>query len=241
MKALTAHDILALWDRAASLEAGPRALALITAAEPATAVHDLACLPVGRRDALLLDLYETLSAGGTLDALADCQECGECMEFTTTCAVLRTPEAGPEPRPVEVDGYVVTWRPVDSRDLQALPDDTDVAEQLLLDRCVSRAVGPDGEARGSALPDTVRQAVADAMAASDPQADVGVALTCPACGTLGEHPLDIAEMLWSRIRTRAHQLLVEVDTLARAYGWSEPEILALGEHRRAAYLALVAP
>jgi hypothetical protein len=33
--------------------------------------------------------------------------------------------------------------------------------------------------------------------------------------------------------------LHEVDLLARAYGWTEPEVLALSEARRAAYLRLV--
>jgi hypothetical protein len=34
-------------------------------------------------------------------------------------------------------------------------------------------------------------------------------------------------------------VLGDVHELARAYGWSEPEVLALSPWRRAAYLALV--
>ena len=34
-------------------------------------------------------------------------------------------------------------------------------------------------------------------------------------------------------------LLRDVDTLARAYGWTEEQVLALGDARRGAYLELV--
>ncbi len=37
----------------------------------------------------------------------------------------------------------------------------------------------------------------------------------------------------------AEQSLVEVDALARAYGWTEAEIMQLSPTRRAAYLQLV--
>jgi hypothetical protein len=37
---------------------------------------------------------------------------------------------------------------------------------------------------------------------------------------------------------RARALLAEVHSLARAYGWTEPEILALSPQRRAAYLEM---
>jgi len=40
------------------------------------------------------------------------------------------------------------------------------------------------------------------------------------------------------VRARAQRLLREVDALAHVYGWTESEVLALGERRRAAYLAL---
>jgi hypothetical protein len=45
--------------------------------------------------------------------------------------------------------------------------------------------------------------------------------------------------VWAELEAQAHRLLHEIDVLARAYGWSEPEVLALGERRRAAYVSLV--
>jgi hypothetical protein len=46
--------------------------------------------------------------------------------------------------------------------------------------------------------------------------------------------------VWTELRAHARRLLREVDVLARAYGWTEPDVLALDERRRAAYLELAA-
>jgi hypothetical protein len=46
-------------------------------------------------------------------------------------------------------------------------------------------------------------------------------------------------MLWMRLQLAAERLLLDVDALARAYGWSEAQVLALPPLRRAAYLQMV--
>ena len=68
------------------------------------------------------------------------------------------------------------------------------------------------------------------------------ASTCTAkpAATEAAAQLDAGELLWDEIDARARVLLGEVHLLARAYGWTESEILALGATRRAAYLAMVA-
>jgi hypothetical protein len=52
-------------------------------------------------------------------------------------------------------------------------------------------------------------------------------------------PLDVGEALWQKVRTAAEHLLLDIDTLARAYGWTEREVLRLSPLRRAAYLQMV--
>jgi hypothetical protein len=52
-------------------------------------------------------------------------------------------------------------------------------------------------------------------------------------------PFDAASFVFSEIRHRAHQLLLEVDALARAYGWREEDILRLPDARRELYVGLV--
>ena len=141
---------------------------------------------------------------------------------------------GAEPRPaapLELDGWVVVWRPLDSRDVAAAAEagDAAAAEHVLLARCVESARGPNGAVDGPALPPVVREALVRAMAEADPLAEVLVDLACPACETTFVADLDLGAFVWAELSARARRLLREVDVLARAYGWTEAEVLALGE------------
>jgi hypothetical protein len=89
------------------------------------------------------------------------------------------------------------------------------------------------------LPAELIEAVEAAMAQADPLAEVVVTLECPACAGAFDADLDLGSYVWAELDARARRLLLDVDILARAYGWTEPEVLALGEPRRAAYLRLV--
>ena len=89
------------------------------------------------------------------------------------------------------------------------------------------------------LPEALAAAVAERMAAADPQAAARVALRCPACAHEWEAPIDAGAFLWAELDAWARRTLHEVHVLASAYGWSEEAILALGPRRRV-YLELAA-
>jgi len=76
------------------------------------------------------------------------------------------------------------------------------------------------------------------MGDADPLAEVLVDVVCPACDTEFVADLDVGAFVWAEVHGRAQRLLHEVDVLARAYGWTETEVLALGDRRREAYLTL---
>ena len=80
-----------------------------------------------------------------------------------------------------------------------------------------------------ALPASVRMAIAKELAVIDPQAEILLDLSCPTCGNQWQGLFDIVSFLWAEIRARARRLLQEVDTLARAYGWAETDILGMSE------------
>lgn len=239
MAGLQATRALDLWERAQQLAPVERAVELAAAAEPRAPHDDVAALPLGRRDARLLALRDATSSP-LLDAVARCPACGERVEFALPAAQLL--EAQPAvPMALERDGYVVRWRPPDSRDAAAAAaaSDAAAAHALLLERCVLAAGGRDGEVAACELPAAIRAALEESIAAADPLAEVLVDLTCPACGGAFVANLDIAGFVWAELDRGARELLGEVDALARAYGWTEPEVLALSDRRRAAYLRLV--
>jgi hypothetical protein len=238
MPGLSAAATLDLWERTARLPAVDRAVALAVAAEPTFDVEAMAQLPVGRRDARLLRLRTEL-AGDTFDAIAACPACGEQVEFAAdarTLSALGTDRV--DAVPLELDGFRVAWRPPDSHDVVAAATASDAlqAEHVLLARCVMAVTGPSGELPAEALPDRVREAVSSAMAAADPLAEVLISLRCPACDSGFEAELDLAGFVWAEVNARAQRVLREVATLARAFGWTEDQTLALTDERRASYL-----
>lgn len=223
-------DLLDAWERAAPLDPTGRAVALLAAA--GSDVDAVAALPVGVRDARLLDVYASLF-GPKLEAVVACPACGERLELAFAVDQVR---AAP-PRTVEVlriDGYEVSVRPPDSRDLAAVAGlDPAAAETALLQRCVSGDVDN--------LPPSVVAAVEAAILDADPQADVRIALTCEPCGHRWSAALDIGAFVWARLAAWARRCALEVHALARAYGWREADILAMSPWRRGLYLELVSP
>lgn len=242
MRSLTAPELLGAWE-AGHPHAGPgRVLALLCAAFPDTAPEELARLPVGTRDALLLAVREG-TFGPRVVGLVRCPACGERVELAFEVADIRVTPESPPPQALEVvrAGYAVRFRLPDSRDLASLPGlDADRARQRLLGRCVLEA-NREGDAVSVAeLPGEVVLAVAEAMAQADPQARVELATACPACRHAWQPVFDIGEFFWREVDAWAQRTLHEVHVLARAYGWSEERILAMSPWKRQRYLEMAA-
>lgn len=110
----------------------------------------------------------------------------------------------------------------------------------LLARCLVSAVHDGVAVAAGDLPGPVQRRIADAVEAADPGADLALNVACPECGAATRAELDIASYLWTELDAWARDVLLDVHLLATAYGWSEPEILALSPLRRRYYLELCA-
>jgi hypothetical protein len=241
MNALTAQELLSVWERGQSQPPFQRALLLLAAACPAAAPESIARWPIGRRDAALLTLRDW-TFGRAIESVAACPACGEQLELRFDSDDIRA-----EPEAADRDGtvalhygdYDIVARLPNSGDLAALalarPPDP---RQALLERCIVQARCA-GESDDGALPPEVEAAVIERMAAADPQADVELALTCPACRHDWAAPFDIVGFFWSEIETWAAQMLREIHLIASAYSWRESDILALSPQRRRMYLELI--
>jgi hypothetical protein len=135
----------------------------------------------------------------------------------------------------------VDFRLPNSLDLLACTDapDEDTARQTLLARCLAGSAHEGDTNNSAALPAAVLDLVVAQMAATDPQADVQLALACPACGHTWQAVFDILAYLWSELHAWARRTLYDVHCLASAYGWREADILALSPWRRQFYLEAV--
>jgi hypothetical protein len=90
-----------------------------------------------------------------------------------------------------------------------------------------------------ALPAEVRDRIIAAVAEADPAADVRLLVPCVECGHRTRAAVDVAACLWAELDGWARGLLADVHVLASAYGWTEPDVLALSPTRRRYYLELV--
>jgi hypothetical protein len=77
------------------------------------------------------------------------------------------------------------------------------------------------------------------LAECDAGAEVLLDLVCPTCEHTQQLPFDIATFFYKEISWQAQNLMREVHSLARAYGWHEAEILSMSARRRQFYLEMV--
>ena len=203
----------------------------------------LAALSIGERDRRLLTLRQ-LTFGSQLASVANCTQCGETLEWTveTTDLVMQSPAEPPASLSVDVDDYRVRFRLPNTLDIAVLANanwaDAAAARQRLLENCILNAEQKGEDVLASALPVSVTTVIVKRMAEADPQADLQVDLSCPACGEEWRAQFDIESFFWNEMCLWAQRILSEVHRLARAYGWSETEILGLSPWRRQFYLSL---
>ncbi|MBR0774309.1 hypothetical protein JQ625_05635 [Bradyrhizobium diazoefficiens] len=223
------QDILALWDQAAGRPRRLRDDALFAAAGATPTAS------IGAGNAALLALRTRLF-GAAWRLRAACPACRTDCEFTADSAALAAglaPAASAAPpRIANGSGEVALRLPTlsDLEHLAAAPDSATATEWLLA-RCLGGMPSPAPD------PETLARIEAE-LERCDPGAVVAFALDCPDCGHGWQAVIDIAPALWAEVQAAAERSLLEVDALAREYGWSEAEVLALPQARRAAYLQL---
>ncbi|MPY61265.1 T4 family baseplate hub assembly chaperone [Streptomyces spongiae] len=235
-----AADLLATWEAGLAEAPAGRALLLHRTARPDLAAGALPALPVGAREADLFTLRRALF-GERMQVRLECGACGEDMEFDLDAGEFARSldRSGETVVQVRQDGWEVEFRLPGVADLSAAARDADPRAALLA-RCLVSAAR-DGAAVGAGdLPVPVQRRIAEAVEAADPGGDVTLNVACPECGQATRAELDIASYLWTELDAWARDVLLDVHLLATAYGWSEPEILALSPLRRRYYLELCA-
>ncbi len=242
MTTLSADRLLSLWETGASLTPLRRCLLLLSSAWPEKSYEQWAETAIGQRDEALLTLRELLF-GRHLEATAQCPVCHESLELAFETGEIRVKgAAASQEGQVETNGYLVKFRTPTSADLIAATEiegGNSSSKALLLQRCILSAQHGDQAIEAQQLPPDLMEYVQQDMARLDPQAETLIALSCPQCRHDWQLGFDIAAYLWDEIGDWAHRLLKEVHTLARAYGWSEREILNMNAQRRRSYLELL--
>jgi hypothetical protein len=250
MHCLSAEQILQVWEQGQTQHPIDRALTLLTLAFPDQSRSTLSQLSIGQRDTLLLHLREQM-LGETMESFATCPHCSESLEFMLNTSQLRQAEpSSVEPaiqRPsrydLAIDKYQLTFTLPNSQDLAAVVGCPNLAtaQAKLTQRCLHQVTYEGDSIAPGMIPASVLQQLAQQMANYDPQAEILLDLTCPACQTEWQVLFDIVTFFWTELTVQAKRLLREVHLLARHYGWREVDILTMSPLRRQMYLDIVNP
>ncbi len=232
MAPLDERALLELWERALPLPAPAREALFSDCSGEGEAPT------VGAQRLRVLALHRQVS-GDTLPLRCNCPACGEDLGFTVDLAARSASlpsSASTGPHEIAVEGRTLRFRlpsPADVRAADA-PDAERFVAQLLA-RCL--LANDDTTAVPTLSPQAV-QALGERMEALDPAATLAFAVDCPACACHWDAAFDPARSLWAFLQARAERAMLDVDMLARRYGWNEAEVLALSPTRRRAYLQL---
>jgi hypothetical protein len=230
MNASLPSQLLDVWERVLTLPSSQRDEALLRSV-------DESARGLGARNAALVKLRASLF-GSAWPLRSSCPRCGENCEFSVNAHSLAAELASTLPDAertyqLSVGDCSISFRLPNADDLvqSAQIEDIDASAHSLLQRCVVDSDRFDLDA-------AIREELSARMQELDPAAVVSFNIACPSCGDAWHATIDVGVAVWAEIKAAAERTLLDVDTLARAYSWSEPQILALSPLRRAAYLQL---
>lgn len=252
MRAITEAELLSVWEQDLNRPLLHRMLILLAAVFPEMQPDTLMRLSIGQRDQYLLRLRECLFGQQLLNT-ALCPKCNERVEWENSTAdfLAQSEHDGSIDRgtdnefDLDVDDYTIRFRLPNSLDISAItghsPDveSNSNAEQHLLSRCLVKIEHSGARCDVEQLPDAIIQKLHQQFDILDPQANIYINLSCPACSHSWDVLFDIASFLWVELNDWAEKMLQNVHKLATAYGWSESQILALSPVRRKLYLGML--
>ena len=236
MRPPTAAELLTFWENGVPLSHLDRTFLLLSLTCSVNEPAQIAKWDIGQRDGRLFRLRECLF-GTQFTNTANCPKCQEQLEWDMDIADFPIPplvvEEAPKVFELLAEDYQVQYRLPNSEDL-ALANPDQIWSNCLL------SITREGEnINHQLLPATVKQTIGTAMEQRSPLANISIKLNCPTCQHQWKVFFDIMTYLWVEIDNWARHLLQEIYLLARAFGWSEREILNISPRRRQIYLEML--
>lgn len=242
MRALSAGELLDVWEAGQTQCLTDRAVALLAFACPEASRDSLALLSIGPRDAKLLALREEIW-GPVMAAMVVCPGCQDRLELNLDTREMQAHSLASQPGDfsLSIAGYNVTFRLPCSMDMVAMAGQSSVeaCRAMILGRCLISAQHGGEPVDSDKLPPEVSAGISECMAESDPLANIQLDLTCPSCEHRWDIVFDIVSFFWTELEVWAWRILSDVHTLASAYSWCERDILTLTPMRRQFYLEMV--
>jgi hypothetical protein len=239
--------LIELWEVGGNLPPAQRTLEILRRGFSDVSGVDWENLPLGWIQRTLVRFRVALY-GPDFHLVDRCPHCREGVEFKLSeqdfvapsgAAVVR---ASDEPLKLRRDKWSLAFRLPTLADWKAAADQTltpDEAGRFLLTRCLLSVKQGSHKASAETIPGDLWEALAQSVAENDPWSELLFNLKCPKCEEAWESVFEPGDYLWREIGVTARRLLRQVHLIARAYGWSEEQILSVPPERRGAYLAMI--
>jgi hypothetical protein len=222
-------QVLDLWERGIGLERWRRDDALMAAYAPPPS-------GLGARNKELLGIRNR-HFNQAWPLKSSCPACAVDCEFEADSRMLAQQLDQLEAAADQIDwcGRKVAARAPDLDDLKVISVQPDIRSAALT--LAARCLSPDFDL--SEADETTLENIGLQLEKLDPSAAVSFALHCPACAHEWSAFVDVGDAIWTELQAAAERSLFEIDSLARAYGWTEDDVMRTSPMRRAAYLQLV--
>ena len=235
MSTLSEQDLLAIWEQGRRRSRTERAILLLSIAHSVTNTNEVLNWSIGYRDTQLF-LLRVQFFGDVFINQVNCPSCNEKLEWEMTLRDFPLP-IDPVPdlsiHTFEYNEYRIKFR---------MPSTLDVIKadsKEIFHTCI-KTVEREGDAVDlSELSNECIEALGEEMERLEPIANLSFSLNCPACSHQWNSHFDIISYFWVEIDNWAQHLLKEIVALAKAFGWTEDQILRLSSHRRQLYLEMI--
>lgn len=236
---MLAQQVLDIWEQANGKEIEAQTQLLLSLSESGAPVEPLSNLTIGERNHRLLELRQQLF-GSKIEAYVECPKCNQALDLAFFIDQLGFDHVRGLPAEQVIESGAITAMVSlpNGHDLIALAnvETAEKGRELLFSRCLSD-LRKDGHAvEVSELDENDLSSLETLIAELDPRMELLFNLSCPACENQWQAPFEVDVYLWHEFDTYVRELLEDIHLLARAYGWSEKEILAMSEKRRRYYV-----
>lgn len=239
MRRISTAELLQIWEYGQDRDVLHKSLLLLTTSCPPADWNTVVQWPVGTRDGLLIQFREQFFGDRTVNN-AVCPACSETLEWEMKTSDLLSQ------KPVEWVDIPVFSAIFEAFSLQfRLPNSADFLGDIpdkpfqLIRNCIISAQKKGKGCDVDTLPENILQLIESRMETEDPNANLIFNLNCPTCSYRWQVVFDILTYLWKELDAWARQRLQEVFILARAFGWSEHDILSMNAKRRQFYLEMI--
>ncbi|MEI8211034.1 MAG: hypothetical protein WCI02_02720 [Planctomycetota bacterium] len=234
---MTESMLLQLWERCYAASPLERTVMMSSLVEPRMSIEEILDLPLGARDQRLIALRRS-RFGDDVVSMVSCPNCQTQIELSFDLSQLAMAANTTASAPFEVDwnDRPLMVRCPSTRDVMALATSSS-PEALLLERCIISR--PEDGNVAPLADESLRRKLGTVIEEHDPLGVIEFEMQCGDCGRQAMTLFDIGRFLWTEIDAWCQRLLSDIHSIARAYGWSESEILSLGAWRRQVYLNMI--